>query len=201
MGMIFSSVVPKISHKLRKELKRIPGLRLWELGRNLTVPLRHNYRQIEKLGSDRAVNVYGAVRFYRPPLLILDFGTALTCDFVSLKGRYEGGLIIPGPQIAFEALCRRAALLPKLGFPRKAGSLLGRDTASGMNSGLLYGYAAMADGLACRFRARFGRRLKVIATGGFASLIASYSKEIDTVDPLLSLKSLARLYRDTKASA
>lgn len=197
VDIVISSVVPKNTRIIRNLSRRRKGVRLWEVGRNLKVPIKHKYNNIKKLGSDRLIAAYGVMKIYSPPLILLDFGTALTCDYVSKKGIFEGGLIIPGPEISLQALSSRAALLPKLKFPHRAPSLIGRDTVTCMKSGILHGFGAMADGLVHRLKRRFGRHCRVIATGGLASTLAAYSSQIEVVDPLLILKSLARLFRDT----
>lgn len=189
--MIIASVFPKITQKVRKIARQKLGRsHIWEVGQNLKPQISHNYKHINKLGSDRLINIYGAGRLYKPPLLILDFGTALTCDLVSKDGVFLGGLIVPGPEIAFNALWEKTALLPKLPFPKGKVSFLGTDTREGMKSGILQGYGAMTDGLVERFKAKFGKKLRVIATGGLARTLRSYAPSINTVDPLLTLKSL-----------
>lgn len=196
LNIIISCVVPPVLYKIMKLTAR-KGVRkrVLIIGKNYRLPLKHRYKNLKRLGSDRQVNAYGATRFYGAPLLILDYGTALTCDYVSSKGVFEGGLIIPGPEIALKALSEKAALLPTLGFPKKAG-LFGRDTRSGMEAGILQGYGALTDGLVERFGKHFGRKFRVIATGGLARLIARYSCKIDRLDPLLTLKSLVAVFKD-----
>ena len=169
---------------------------MWAIGKNLKVPIRHNYKQINKLGQDRLANVYGAVKIYKPPLLILDYGTALTCDYVSSKGAFEGGLIIPGPEIALSALYERTALLPKVNFPIKQAAFIGRDPKGCMKAGILQGYGAMTDGLIERFHKRYGKRFQVVATGGLAKAIFPHTAKVDILDPLLTLKSLHQLFED-----
>jgi type III pantothenate kinase len=191
--LIISSVVPQISLKMRTSIKHIKGAKVLEVGKNLKVPMVSKYRHRNRLGADRLVNAFGALKIYGSPVLIMDFGTALTCDYVSKKGVFEGGLIIPGPQIALEVLSQRTALLPKVSFPNKKGSLIGRDTVSCMKYGILQGYGTMAEGLVQRFKAKYGRSLKVVVTGGLAKLISGHVRGVDIVDPLLTLKSLARL--------
>ncbi len=201
--LFLSSVVPYLTGKVKKMASRSGGQRVWVVGRNLKVKIRHKYRDISKLGSDRLVTAFGASRLYKPPLLILDYGTALTCDYLGPKGVFEGGLIIPGPELAFRALCEGTALLPSLRFPREKGTgsfrgtgkLLGRDTRSGMEAGILQGYGAMTDGLVRRFRRRFGRGFRVVATGGLATSIARYASSVDIVDPNLTLKSLVEAFK------
>ena len=195
---VLSSVVPKITRIIRKFVSKASDCRLWVVGENLKVPLRNKYKHIEKLGSDRLITAYGAFKIYGAPFLLLDFGTALTCDYVSKKGVFEGGLIIPGPQVSLEILSERTALLPRVLPPKAYPRLFGRDTKGCMKAGLLQGYGAMADGLIERFRKRYGRGIKAIATGGFASILAPYTSRIDVIDSHLTLKSLARLFWDER---
>lgn len=195
-NICISSVVPKITRKTIRIARSQKGIKLWIVGKNLKVSLRHNYKIINRLGSDRLVNAYGAIRLYGAPVLILDYGTALTCDFVSSQGVFMGGLIIAGPEIALRALHERTALLPAVRFPNRVRGFIGRDTQGCMKAGILQGYGAMTDGLIERFRRRYGKRFRVIATGGFAEALTPYSTRIDIVDPLLTLKSLCELYRN-----
>jgi len=191
---IITSVVPILTRKIRKLCLKYTGpKRVWQVGKEVKIKIKHKYKHINKLGTDRLVNAWGAIKLYGPPLLLLDFGTALTCDYISKDGTFMGGLIIPGPEIALNALTEKAALLPPIQFPKKCHFLYGRDTKAGMQAGVLQGYGAMVDGLVERFRARFGSRLRVIATGGLARIIRPYTRRINVVDPLLTLKSLSLL--------
>lgn len=195
---VISSVVPKITEIFNKYVRRIPGAKLRVIGRNLPVPLPHRYKS-KGLGIDRLVTAYGALRVYRAPLLVLDFGTALTIDYVSAKGAFEGGLIIPGPEISFQALLSRAALIPKsLRLPTRAKGMIGRSTFDCISSGILQGYGAMADELVTRLKSKYSNKLKSIATGGFATHLKPFMKKVDVYDPLLSLKSIRLIYRDRK---
>ncbi len=194
--VLISSVVPSLTHKIKK-LFSPSGAKIGVIGGNLRVPIRHRYRNLKTLGSDRILNIYGALQMYKAPLLILDFGTAITADYISGKGVFEGGMIIPGPEIAFQTLIHRAALLPKKArLPEKSVSFLGRTSYDCMKSGILEGYGAMTDGLVERFKARFGKNLKVLATGGFARCLKPYTHSFDIFDPLHSLKSLHLIYKE-----
>jgi type III pantothenate kinase len=187
--IVLSSVVPKITSKIRS-LAKSKKVVLRVVGQNLEVPIKSSYRKGQKVGSDRIVNVYGALRRYPPPALMIDFGTAITFDYISKGGVFEGGMIVPGPEISFQALITRAALLPKsMRLPKKASSFLGKTTYDCMTSGILQGFGAMTDGLILRFKTRYGK-LKVIATGGFASHLKPFVSGFDVVDPLHSIKSL-----------
>lgn len=192
-----TSVVPNITAKIVKICRSFGCVgTLWIVGKNLRVPINHKYANINKLGCDRLVNVYGAARLYNLPLLILDYGTALTCDYISGKGVLMGGLIIPGAEIALKALSEKAALLPTIEFPKKYAPFIGRDTQGGMKAGILQGYGAMTDGLVERFRRRFGPGFQVIATGGLAKVISPYTRKIDILDPCLTLRSLGQVYQN-----
>ena len=134
---------------------------------------------------------------YQPPLLVIDYGTAITFDYISRGGIFEGGMIIPGPEIAFQSLIEKAALLPKkIRLPERSASFLGRSTYDCMASGILQGYGAMTEGLITRFKKRFGPRLKVIATGGFSSRLAGFTRSFDVLDPRHSIKSLRLIFDD-----
>lgn len=199
LDVIISSVFPKITAFLKCKLQNTNGIRLWVAGANLPLKIDHNYSNYNKLGVDRKVNIYGATRIYRLPVLIIDYGTAITFDYVDAKGVFQGGMIIPGPETAYRALSQRAALLPKnLPLPKKTGSFLGRNTRECMESGILEGYGAMTDELIQRFRKRYGKNLRVLATGGFAEVIRPYTNYLDTVDPKHSIKSLLALWRNKK---
>lgn len=199
LDVIISSVFPKMTVFLKCKLQSIKGVRILVAGKNLPVKIVHKYSNYNGLGVDRKVNIYGAIRMYRLPMLIIDYGTAITFDYVDPKGVFRGGMIIPGPETAYKALGQRAALLPKgLPMPKRAKSFLGRNTRECMESGILEGYGAMTDELILRFRKRYGKNLRVLATGGFAEVIRPYSKHIGTVDPKHSIKSLLALWRNCK---
>ena len=197
LDIVISSVVPKITTFLKYKLHNIYGIRLWIAGSNLQIKIRHKYINYNRLGIDRKVNIYGATLIYRLPILIIDYGTAITFDYADAKGVFQGGLIIPGPALSYQALLASGAMLPKgRKFPGKSKSFPGRDTVSCLEAGILEGYGAMTDGLIQRFKSKFGPKFRVLATGGLAATIAPYAKGIDTVDPKHSVKSLLALFRE-----
>ena len=197
LDIVISSVFPKITNKLKLELGSRKEQKVWLVGKNLPIDIRHKYSNYSGLGCDRKVNIYGAARMYRLPILVIDYGTAITLDYIDPKGVFQGGMIIPGPETALRALCQRAALLPKnLGMPKRTKSFLGRNAKDCMESGLLEGCGAMTDELIQRFRNRYGKNLRVLATGGFAGVIRPFTKNIDIVDPQHSIKSLLALWRE-----
>lgn len=194
-NVILTSVVPQKVSKLKQVLrKRFKEIRIWTIGENVHLNVQMSYVR-KALGSDRLVNIYGAIQKYKGPLLIIDYGTAITFDYVSKQGIFLGGLIVPGLETSWRALQERAALLPKHLSIRPVDKLTATDTRSAMFSGLLNGFGAMTDGLISRFKKKFGATLTVLATGGASRLISKYSQKIDHVDPLHTLRSLDLIYR------
>ena len=192
--VIISSVVPKNTRILKNMLSRYKNVQVFIVGENLRIPVKKSYKS-KKLGIDRLVNVYGALK--SAPALVIDYGTAITFDYVSKKGVFEGGLIVPGPQVSFQALIEKAALLPKkILLPKKATSFLGKTTYDCMASGILEAYGSLTDELINRFKAKFGR-LTVIATGGFVQHLKPYIHQRIIIDPKHSIKSLFLLARSS----
>lgn len=190
---IICSVVPSLTKIIARDLKRLVLGRIYILGKNIKVPIRNLYRKPEQVGQDRLVNAYAGIMLYGRPLIVVDFGTAVTFDVISGNRDYLGGLILPGLRISLEALSEKTALLPKLKL-NKPKDLIGADTKSSMLSGIVYGFAALTDDLASRIKAKIGRSAKVIATGGNIKLIGRYCKKIDAIDEKLTLKGLAMIY-------
>ena len=194
--VIICSVVPHLTHKLLKLIaQRISPYKVYLVGRNLKVPIRSRYKR-GLLGADRLVNVYGAIHKYGTPCLVIDFGTAITFDYVSKLGIFEGGLIVPGLETSWRALKERAALLPKKLDMKPMQGFVGKNTSSGMRLGLFQGYGALSDGLVERFRKASSRKLTVIATGGHSEVIRPFTKKIDAFDPCHTIRSLALIYRN-----
>ena len=188
---------PKITLFIKKSFKANSRIKLWVVSENLPIQIKHKYKNISQLGNDRKLNIYGATRIYKLPLLIIDYGSAITLDYVSKDATFQGGMIIPGPEISFQALLQRAALIPKnVRLPHKTKSLLGKTTYDCMKSGILEGYGAMTDGLIQRFRSKFGKNLKVLTTGGFTKHLGPFTKSIQIFDPKLSVKSLLLLFKE-----
>lgn len=137
---------------------------------------------------------------YCAPLIVVDFGTAVTFDVVSDKKEYLGGMILPGLGISLDSLAERTALLPKikLAAPRE---IIGRDTKNSMLSGIVYGFAALTDDLVVRIKKKIGRSALVIGTGGNIGLIGKYCKQIDKIDKDLTLKGLNIIYNNLDSVA
>lgn len=186
------SVVPQASKLLGRQLERFLGKRPYYIGKDIKVPLKNLYRRPEQLGLDRLVNAYAAVRLYGAPVIVIDFGTAITFDVISRKCEYLGGMILPGLQLSLDALHRRTALLPSL-ILEKPKEFIGRDTKNSILSGVVYGFAALSDALANRIKQEIGRQAKIIGTGGNIALMAKFCRRLDAIDPGLTLKGLNML--------
>jgi type III pantothenate kinase len=137
----------------------------------------------------------GAYEKYHTALVIIDFGTATTFDYVSEEGVYIGGAISPGVLISCEALFQKASKLPRVEIFARPKSVIGRDTVSSMNVGIIYGYAGLVDGIVNRMKKESGKKLTVVATGGLAPIICDVSETIDHVEKFLTLEGLMTIFK------
>ena len=144
----------------------------------------------DEVGADRIVNAVGAFQRYRTSLIVIDFGTATTFDAISAKGEYIGGAICPGIGIASEALFTHASKLPRVELFKPPARVIGKDTIGGIQSGIIFGYAGLVDGIVGRMCTEMDSRPKVIATGGLAPLIQGVATSIEAVEPNLTLEGL-----------
>jgi type III pantothenate kinase len=196
---IICSVVPRATPKVAATLRRLGVRRVRLVGRDVRVPLKNRYRRPREVGQDRLVGAYAAWQGYarrqgkaRRACIIADFGTAITIDAVSRKGEYLGGVIVPGLQISLDALAERTALLPRVSLKRPS-TLLCRDTATSIRSGLVHGFAALADGLIGRLRAQYAPGARVVLTGGVSPLLHPFLRTPHALRPFLVLDGLRLL--------
>lgn len=190
---IVASVVPSLTEPMLDLVRRAFGREALVVGPGIRSGMPILYENPKEVGADRIVNAVAAFERFPGGLIVVDFGTATTFDCVSPKGEYLGGVISPGIQISADALFVRAAKLPRveLAKPPRA---VGRNTQHSMQSGIVYGYVALVDGMVERLVAELGFPCTVVATGGLASLIAPLTKAIKEVDPDLTLTGLRILY-------
>ena len=192
-GCCVSSVAPAIDAALLALTREVFGVEPIVVGHHVETGLALQVDNPKEVGADRIVNAVGARAQYDGPLIVVDFGTAMTFDAVSAHGEYQGGCIVPGVQIAADALFERCAKLPRVDVSTPP-SVIGKDTISHIQVGLTYGYAELVDGLVGRMTAEMGTTPTVVATGGYATLIADITQRIDHVDRLLTLKGLKSIY-------
>lgn len=195
-GAIISSVVPILTPTFEEMVERSFGQRAVLVTSETNTGLTLAYANPKEIGSDRLVNAAAAYHKYRRDLIIVDFGTATTFCVVTKDGQYLGGVIAPGLGISAEALFARAAKLAKVEFVRPK-SVIGTDTASSIQAGLLFGYAGLVDSVVRRMEQELGRSTFVIATGGLSAILAAETTTIQKFEAFLTLEGLELLYRRT----
>ena len=196
-AVVVSTVVPRALHNLEVLATKyfgvvplIAGKPPLDWGIVLDVPEPHT------VGADRVVNSIAAHARHPGDLIVIDFGTATTFDVVDYSGAYKGGIIAPGINLSLDALVAAAAKLPRIAIaaPQSA-SVIGRTTEDQMLIGIYWGYIAMIEGLVSRMRAEIGRPVKVISTGGLATLFDEHSSVFDAIEPDLTITGLALMHR------
>ncbi|RDI95999.1 type III pantothenate kinase [Meiothermus sp. QL-1] len=188
-AVVMASVVPPLTGTLFQAVQNYLGKKPLVVDSSVKTGVRVRYEDPSQVGADRIADAAAVQRLYGGPACVVDFGTATTFDAITAEGDYLGGAIAPGVGIAAEALFQRAAKLPKVELqpPPRA---IGRNTAHAIQSGLLFGYVGLVEGMVARFRAELGPGMKVIATGGLAELIARETPVIQVVAPWLTLEGL-----------
>lgn len=199
-GCCISSVVPQLNFDLVRVSEAVFGVEAVMVGPGTKTGLILQCDNPKEVGADRIVNAVAAIEEYKGPLIVIDFGTATTFDAITAKAEYKGGVIIPGVQVSADVLFEKCAKLPRVEIS-KPPSVIGRNTDDNIRAGLTYGYADMVDGLIARIAKEMGTKPTVVATGGLGSVIASVTKKIDHVDPLLTLKGLKSVYRKNERGA
>jgi type III pantothenate kinase len=188
-GVIVSSVVPAMNRVMEELSERFFGRTPLVVGPGIKTGMPILYDNPKEVGADRIVNSVAAYERTHAASIVIDFGTATTFDYVTAKGEYAGGVIVPGIGISLDALFMRTAKLTRVELVRPP-RVVGRNTVNAIQSGVIYGYTALVDGLVERIRAENDPRARTLATGGFASLVAPESKTIETVDDFLTLDGL-----------
>lgn len=191
---IVSCVVPPLLPVFQEFCERYMHFKPLVVEPGTKTGMRILYDNPQEVGADRIVNAVAAKQMYGTPLIVIDFGTATTFDAISKEGDYLGGAIAPGVMVAAEALVQRTAKLPRveLVVPSRA---IGRNTVSSMQSGIMYGYVALVEGMVARLRGELGGQARCIATGGLAEHIAYQTTAIEAVDQNLTLEGLKLLYK------
>jgi type III pantothenate kinase len=197
-AVIIATVVPRALHNLqvlaRKYFKVEPlvagaGAAEWGIELDVAEP--------RTVGADRVLNTIAAHALHQGDLIVIDFGTATTFDVVDYSGAYKGGIIAPGINLSLDALVTAAAKLPRIAIeaPSDNMSVIGRTTEDQMHIGIYWGYVTMMEGLVERIKAEIGRPVRVVATGGLATLFDRNTAIFDAIEPDLTIQGLALLYR------
>lgn len=195
-AVVVSSVVPSQQLALQTLVERYFGCQPLFVGPGVKTGMPILYDNPREVGADRVVNAVAAYQRHPQALVVVDFGTATTFDAVSARGEYLGGAICPGIGVSMEALFRNASRLPRVELQRPP-HVIGRNTVHSMQSGLLFGYVALVDGICARMKAELSPdpgTVKVLATGGLASMIAAESQAIEAVDEFLTLEGLRLIH-------
>jgi type III pantothenate kinase len=188
-GICLSSTVPQLVREYEAFADRYAGasLLILEPGVRTGIPIR--YDNPKELGPDRLANAVAAKERHGAPVIVVDFGTSTNFDVVSPAGEYVGGVLAPGVEVSMDALFARAARLIKVDVVEPQ-TVIGKSTATALQSGLLYGFAGQVDGIVDRIRGELGADAKAVATGGLADLIAPHARTLGAVDPFLTLEGL-----------
>jgi len=196
-GAIIASVVPQVLNSMQTAIKKLTGKNSLVVGPGLKTGLNIKIENPAQTGADLVVGAVAALREHKPPMIVIDMGTATTMIVLDETGALIGGCICPGVRISMDALTERTALLPglQLDQPKKA---IGRNTIDCMRSGIMMGTACMLDGMIHRMEAELGQKCTVIATGGIAKFIVPMCETPIQFDKDLLVKGLAALYRDNK---
>lgn len=196
-GAIVASVVPQVLNSMQTAIKKLIGIQCLVVGPGLKTGLNIRLENPSQTGADLVVGCVAALREHKPPMIVIDMGTATTMVVLDADGALIGGCICPGVKISMDALTERTALLPglQLDQPKKA---IGRNTIDCMRSGIMMGSAAMLDGMIQRMEEELGQKTTVVATGGIAKFVLPMCKTPIIYDKDLLIKGLAALYRDNK---
>jgi len=196
-GVIISCVVPPMVNMLEELSERYFKTKPLSVGPGIKTGMPILLDNPREVGADRIVNAVAAYEQYKCELIVVDFGTATTFDYITAKGEYSGGIIAPGLTISAEALFHEASKLPRVEL-HKPKTVIGKNTIHSMQSGIVFGYAGLVDSLVTRMIKELGSKPKVIATGGLAQLIASESECIEKVEDNLTLDGLKIIYYRNK---
>lgn len=192
-GAVFASVVPPLDLPVSEAIRNFLGVEALRVDAFTDIGMEIRYASPREVGADRIVNALGGRAKYGAPLIVVDYGTAITLDVVSSDGAYLGGVIAPGLLSGISALFGRTAKLPQVGVELPP-SVIGRNTNESIQSGILFGNAGLTDRLVEMVRSELGVHAGVVATGGHAELMAGISRTIDQVDPWLTLDGLRLIH-------
>lgn len=173
---ILCSVVPKKTARVKRILKSHANCSIFVIGKDIVVPLVNRYKNPEQVGCDRLLAAFAAQQLYGQPAIIIDFGTAITFDALSVKNEYLGGVIVPGMRLSLESLHAKTAMLPRIKEVRRPSRVIGKTTEHSILSGVVYGYGEMCQGMVARISKEIKGNPRVVITGGYAHLMVRFLK-------------------------
>ena len=188
-GICLSTTVPALQREWERVAERWAEAPLLTVGPGVKTGIPIRYDDPREVGPDRIVNAVAASERYGAPCIVVDFGTSTNFDIVSPDGEYVGGVLAPGIEVSMDALFARAARLFKVDFAEPE-TVIAKNTASSLQSGLVYGFAGQVDGIVDRIRGELGAEAQTIATGGLADLIVPHARTLETIDPFLTLEGV-----------
>jgi type III pantothenate kinase len=192
-GVVISSVVPNLNSALIEASRQYLNCEPVMVGPGIKTSVRVRAENPREVGADRIANALAAFTKYGGPVVVIDFGTAVTYDAINAEGDYLGGAIAPGVEISLDALISHTAMLRRV-EPVAPDSVIGRNTVTSIQSGLVWGFVAQVEGMVARMVKELGGSAHVVATGGQASLVAGLTHVIEKTDPLLTLEGLRLIY-------
>jgi type III pantothenate kinase len=188
-GIALASTVPQLHRAYEDFAMEFAKAELLDLGPGVKTGVSIRYDDPREVGPDRIANAVAALERYGAPAIVVDFGTSTNFDVVSPEGEYVGGVLAPGIEVSMEALFSRAARLFKVDFVEPE-TVIAKNTASSLQSGLVYGFAGQVDGIVERIREELGAEAQTVATGGLADLIVPHARTLATIDPFLTLEGV-----------
>ena len=188
-GVAIASTVPQLHRAYGDFAKEYARAELLELGPGIRTGVPIRYDDPREVGPDRIANAVAAVERHGLPCIVVDFGTSTNFDVISPEGEYVGGVLAPGIEVSMDALFARAARLFKVDFAEPE-TVIAKNTASSLQSGLVYGFAGQVDGIVERIRGELGAEAQTVATGGLADLIVPHAHTLETIDPFLTLEGI-----------
>jgi type III pantothenate kinase len=192
-GVCLASVVPPLTRRVQQACSQYLHQEPFVVDAGIKTGIRIRYEDPRAVGADRVADAVAVFHKYGGPACVIDFGTATTFNAITSSGDYLGGAITAGIYLAAEALYHRTAKLPSIDITRPP-SVIGRNSTHAMQSGLLFGYVSMVEGMVARFRKELGEDMKVIATGGLAEIVANETDVIEVISPWLTLDGLKLLW-------
>jgi type III pantothenate kinase len=197
-GLALASTVPELHRSYQELAHDYAKAELLELGPGVKTGIPVRYDDPREVGPDRIANAVAAVERYGPPCIVVDFGTSTNFDVVSPQGEYVGGVLAPGIEVSMDALFSRAARLFKVDFAEPE-TVIAKNTASSLQSGLVYGFAGQVDGIIERIRGELGVEAQTVATGGLADLVVPHARMLERIDPFLTLEGVRLVWERNQA--